>query len=207
MADESIPGFTVEPELEDLLDEHPLDLDEETRERVQLYKSRKLQAKRDAGLSGKVPSWTVRYPGERPGETSGNGTASSEPETASPPEETPDRAEGERETPPGRAGDVDPSEDGDDALMEYYRSVKSGSGRPRQTSGEGGGGDADSAGTNVSADAVRALGDGGETADVLALVRDWVSSLEDRLEEYHRKIVALEEENADLREELERRRD
>lgn len=40
--------FEVDPELEELLDEDVMDLDEETREDVQLYKSRKMQAKRDA---------------------------------------------------------------------------------------------------------------------------------------------------------------
>lgn len=208
MADEAIPGFTVEPELEDLLDEHPLDLDEETRQRVQLYKSRKLQAKRDAGLSGEAPSWTVRYPGERAGRTSGNGETPAAPEPAVE-EDRPEESPAESKTPPGRTETIEAPEEGDEALMEYYRSVKSGSGRPRRTDAESTRGDAaaGSPSNGPSPDVTPPAPAQADTAEVLALVKEWVNSLETRLEEYHEKIVALEEENAELRQELGRRRD
>lgn len=47
---EEIPDFEADPELEDLLDEDVLELDEETRQEVQLYRARKMKAARDAGM-------------------------------------------------------------------------------------------------------------------------------------------------------------
>jgi cytochrome b6-f complex iron-sulfur subunit len=46
--DISETDFEIDPEMEELLDQDVFELDEETREDVQLYKSRKMQAKRDA---------------------------------------------------------------------------------------------------------------------------------------------------------------
>lgn len=54
---EDIPGFERDPEIEELLDKDVSELDEETRSEVQLYKSRMLQAKRDAGMSSDTPPW------------------------------------------------------------------------------------------------------------------------------------------------------
>lgn len=203
MADESIPGFTVEPELEELLDEDPYDLDEETRLDVQLYKSRKLQAKRDAGMSESAPSWTIRYPGKRDAVSTDNGQAPAAEETV---EDT--AGSGASDDPettlPGREDSVDAA-DGDEALMEYYESVKSGSGTPRRREQEGEVASKETGG-DASASAPRPAGDE-VSAGALALVREWVQELEDRLDEYHRKIVELEEENAALREKLASDRD
>ncbi|MFB6226749.1 MAG: Rieske 2Fe-2S domain-containing protein [bacterium] len=57
MTADDIPGFDEDPELEDLLTSNLQDLDEETRQEVQKYKSQKLQAKRDADLSTDKPEW------------------------------------------------------------------------------------------------------------------------------------------------------
>lgn len=56
MADD-IPNFTPDDELESLLSEPVSELDEDTRIEVQRYKSRKLKAIRDAGMSGDRPEW------------------------------------------------------------------------------------------------------------------------------------------------------
>lgn len=56
MADD-IPNFTADDELEALLSEPVSELDEDTRIDVQCYKSRKLKAIRDAGMSGDRPGW------------------------------------------------------------------------------------------------------------------------------------------------------
>lgn len=57
MAADDIPGFDEDPEMEDLLTADLADLDEEQRQEVQLYKSQKLQAKRDAEVSTDRPGW------------------------------------------------------------------------------------------------------------------------------------------------------
>lgn len=204
MADESIPGFTVDPELEELLDEDPYDLDEETRLDVQLYKSRKLQAKRDAGMSESTPSWTIRYPGKRDAVSAGNGQAPAAEQTVE--DTSRSGASDDSETTlPGREDSVDAASDGDEALMEYYESVKSGSGTPRRREQKAEAASAETGG-DASASAPRPGGDE-ISAGALALVREWVQELEDRLDDYHRKIVDLEEENAALREELASDRD
>ena len=57
MASQDIPGFDEDPELEDLLSKSPEDLDQDTLEDVQQYKSQKLKAKRDADQSTDRPGW------------------------------------------------------------------------------------------------------------------------------------------------------
>lgn len=57
MASDDIPGFDEDPELEELLSSDLEDLDEDTLQEVQLYKSQKLQAKRDADESTDRPEW------------------------------------------------------------------------------------------------------------------------------------------------------
>lgn len=56
MSDE-IPNFTPDDDLEPLLSEPVSELDEDTRIELQRYKSRKLKAWRDAGMSGEQPPW------------------------------------------------------------------------------------------------------------------------------------------------------
>jgi cytochrome b6-f complex iron-sulfur subunit len=71
---EEIPGFERDPEMEDLLEKDVLELDEDTRSEVQLYKSRLLQAKRDADMSESSPPWS--------GEATSSGDAEQTEESA-----------------------------------------------------------------------------------------------------------------------------
>lgn len=110
MASADIPGFDEDPELEELLTSDLQDLDEERRQEVQLYKSQKLQAKRDAEVSTDQPEWwpeggrapeTLEEMGEVTAEsTDAPDEASSDAEAASGEEETPEEtAETTEETP------------------------------------------------------------------------------------------------------------
>ncbi len=47
---EEIPEFDADPELEELLDRDVLELEEDVRQEVQLYRARKMKAARDAGM-------------------------------------------------------------------------------------------------------------------------------------------------------------
>lgn len=98
MADD-IPGFERDPEIEELLDQDVLEMDEDTRSEVQLYKSRLLQAKRDAGMSTDKPPWS---------DGGGADQASDESDTA-------------EESSPDDSGDTDeeePVEDPDEPAEE-----------------------------------------------------------------------------------------
>jgi hypothetical protein len=57
MGSEDIPGFDEDPELEKLLTSDLSDLDEDTLQDVQRYKSQKLKAKRDADCATDRPGW------------------------------------------------------------------------------------------------------------------------------------------------------
>lgn len=110
---ESIPNFSEKSELEELLDADVHELDEDTRLDVQLYKSRKLKAKRDAGVSDQSPGWKMQYPGTVQSENGGS------PDQ---PDEDRDKAEDSGDSGSGTT-DRAPM-DAEDRL-EYYHTVKS----------------------------------------------------------------------------------
>lgn len=125
MSDE-IPNFTPDDELEPLLSEPVSDLDEDARIQVQRYKSRKLKAKRDAGMSGERPAWWAPdgvaperadvVPGASDGQvrpsTGDSGSSPNAMETEETKEPEPDEPEGDGEQePPEEAAEEDEEEE------------------------------------------------------------------------------------------------
>lgn len=107
---EDIPGFERDPEMEKLLDRDVLELDEDTRADVQLYKSRLLQAKRDAGMSGDTPPW-AEGAGTEPDSDSGEGAPESQDESPSESDQDPDETDQEDSADDPSPDESEPSDD------------------------------------------------------------------------------------------------
>ncbi len=106
----AIPNFEPEPELEDLLDVNPSELDEETLFEVQLYKARKLKAKQRAGIAADRPEWWHGGPApihvnhdyhsgsDRPSTPETNGQSAHEPRANSSGEDSPEEPVSDEES-------------------------------------------------------------------------------------------------------------
>lgn len=117
---EPISGFDPDDELEALLQDPVDDLDEDVLQDLQLYKSRKLQARRDSGESNERPGWwkTDRAPrtllelhrDPEAVETSGSPDSATQPtDSDSDPDESPES--GDKNTEP--AEETETSKDGE----------------------------------------------------------------------------------------------
>ncbi|MFB6347541.1 MAG: hypothetical protein ABEK50_17635 [bacterium] len=114
-------NFDEDPELEEKLQQDPRELNEDDLQEVQIYKSQKLQALRDAGESGDKPEWwkTDHAPenlDELAGTVSGDGEVASDDSDAGEEEsaeETEEAAE-ESEEPQEEVTEEEPEEEAED---------------------------------------------------------------------------------------------
>ncbi|MFB6226707.1 MAG: hypothetical protein ABEH89_00080 [bacterium] len=180
-ADAEIPNFNRNEDIEELLDEDISELDRETLLDVQRYKSRKLKAKQDAGLSSESPSWEVLYPAD-----DREITRSFESRERSESTET-------------------GGEDGEDTAsgqLEYYASSKKSYEKEPASGGDSNGE------TGQTSQTVRDQTPSPSGSNQMEPPRKGItesglsrSELESALLEYHDEIVELKDEIADLREE------
>jgi hypothetical protein len=213
-----IPNFNADPELEEKLDEDPTALEEQTLIDVQLYKSKKLQARRDAGESRENPEWAMLYPGDfadgsAPSTNGGGAEAVPETETEESDSEEATSAPSDDRTETTESTTADDS----DGMMDYYHNLKddydivedgTGSSSPGTTESESDGSQDESSTEDESASeesTERVTSGVAPSTESPSLDRDFVQdrirTLEDRLDEYHRQTLELKDEVAELREE------
>ena len=204
-----IPNFTAKPEIEQLLEQEPHQLDFDTLIEVQKYKSKKLQAKRDAGVSDSKPGWTMVKPGDFNSinaKTTVDQTDSTETESKSKNKEAKKKSPGEHKSEPKESLSADDQ-------VEYYKnlkkdlktldsesqetsssvSTKSDSESPNQSNNAQTATEpkteapaSDSGITNLST---------GFSQNVLEHIRE----LEQKIDDYHRLTLELKDQIADLR--------
>jgi len=205
-----IPNFTPNPELEELLDEDLTQLEFDTLIDVQKYKSKKLQAKRDAGVSEAKPDWSMVKPGDFGGTTVQ--TTADQADSTELEDESISKDSDETSTVQEKSGQKK-SVHGDNQI-EYYNNLKSDLKAMTDT-------EATSSTVSTEPDPDR-VGDSDETSiasetdsrgsqsrrvaespalsNFSEVVLGHIRDLEQKLDDYHQLTLELKDEIAELRE-------